>query len=95
METVETFIAQINADGSLQLPAEYRAQYHLTPGDPLTIIRINGHLIIAPHPLVTVEALDQLNALFAEAQITFEDLMATGYEIRAKLFVEQYGRLAY
>ena len=92
--TVETFTVQMRPDGALELPAEFRAEFNLEAGDMVTVIRINGHLIIAPRPLVVVEALDQLNTLMTEAGVTFEDLMETGRQIRAKLFEEQYGRLA-
>jgi len=48
-------------------------------------------LIIAPKPLVVFEALNQLNALMAETNATWDESMLKGREFRARRFEAQYG----
>ena len=88
---IESYIVPLGADGKLELPADFRTEFNLEPGAPLTLIRIDGHLIIAPKPLVVFEALDKLNALMAETNTTWDELMQKGREFRARRFEAQYG----
>ena len=88
---IESYVVQLGADGKLELPTDFRAEFNLEAGDPLTIIRIDGHLIIVPTPLVVFEALDRLNALMAETNTTWDELMLKGREFRARRFEAQYG----
>jgi bifunctional DNA-binding transcriptional regulator/antitoxin component of YhaV-PrlF toxin-antitoxin module len=88
---IETFITQMKADGTLELPADFRAKHNLAAGDPLTIIRINGHLIIAPRPLIVPEMADKIAELREQAGFTINDLLAGLETVGEQLYAEQYG----
>ncbi len=92
--TVETFVVQMRADGTLELPADFRAEHNLAAGDPLTIIRINGHLIIAPRPLIVPEMANKIAELREQAGLTVDDLLAGLEAVGQQLYTEQYGSLA-
>jgi len=88
----ETYTAQIKADGTLELPATYRSELRLEAGDPVTIIRVNGHLIISPRPLVVPEMAAKIAELREQAGLTVDDLLAGLETVGRQLYEEQYGR---
>jgi len=92
--TVETFTVQMRPDGALELPAEFRAEFNLEAGDMVTVIRINGHLIIAPRPLIVPEMADKIAELREQAGLTVDDLLAGLETVGQQLYEEQYGSLA-
>lgn len=88
---VETFVVQIRADGTLELPVSYRAELQLEAGDPVTIIRVDGHLIIAPRPLVVPEMTEKIAELREQAGLTVDDLLAGLETIGQQLYEDRYG----
>jgi bifunctional DNA-binding transcriptional regulator/antitoxin component of YhaV-PrlF toxin-antitoxin module len=88
----ETYTAQIKADGTLELPETYRSELKLEAGDPVTIIRVNGHLIISPRPLVVPEMTEKIAGFREQAGLTIDDLVAGLETVGQQLYEEQYGR---
>lgn len=91
--TIKQYTVELDNNGQLTLPADFRTELKLEAGGQLTLVQVEGYWLILPKPLVVLEALDTLNSLMTEVGATFEGLMETGQEIRANLFEEQYGDL--
>jgi bifunctional DNA-binding transcriptional regulator/antitoxin component of YhaV-PrlF toxin-antitoxin module len=91
---VETYTVQMGPDGKLELPANFRSEFNLEAGDPLILIRIDGHWIITPKPLVVPEMADKIAGLVDKAGLTVEDLIAGLETVGQQLYEEQYGRTA-
>ena len=93
MDAPKQYTLRVEADGKLELPAEFRAEFNLEAGDMVTVIHIDGHLIIAPRPLIVSEMADKIAELVEQAGLTVEDLIEAGHQVGARLFEEQYGGL--
>ncbi len=81
---------KLQGQGRITLPAEWRQELALSPGDDFTLIKLNGYFLLAPRRLVVPEMADTIARLAAERGVTLSDLLAGLREERALLYEERY-----
>lgn len=75
---------QIRQRGTLTLPAKLRAKYRLDNGDSLTVLDLEGSILLAPKVLVVPEMAAEIERLRRAAGLELEDLLIASPSRRAK-----------
>ena len=81
----------IQESGSITLPAEFRKKYNLKAGDEISFIETEDGLLINAREALINKLLKELGDALREQDITLEDLMESGRELRGGLLKELYG----
>ncbi|PJF39554.1 MAG: AbrB/MazE/SpoVT family DNA-binding domain-containing protein [Chloroflexi bacterium] len=81
----------LQESGSVTLPAEFRNKYGLEPGDEISFIETDEGLLISPREVLIDKLLDELGDDLRDEDITLEELMKRGREIRGRLLKKHYG----
>lgn len=72
---MQTKIVQLRARGNITLPARLRERYALGEGDPLTLVDLDGVILLAPKTGVVGKLAAELERLRAEAGLSIDDLL--------------------
>lgn len=80
----------LQESGSVTLPADFRKKYDLKPGDEIVFVETAEGLLISPRETLIEKLMDDLGNALREKDVTLEDLMANGREIRKDLLKEMY-----
>lgn len=73
---VETRIVHLRARGTLTLPARWRQRYGLREGDPLTLVDLDGVLVLTPLLGDVGKLAGEIERLRERAELPVEDLVA-------------------
>jgi bifunctional DNA-binding transcriptional regulator/antitoxin component of YhaV-PrlF toxin-antitoxin module len=68
-------IVQLRQRGVLTLPRKLREKYGLEEGDPLTIVDLEGMLLLNPKPSVLPKLAAEFDRLRRKAGVSVKDLM--------------------
>ena len=68
---------QVRQRGTLTLPAKLRAKYHLDDGDSLTLVDLDGSILLAPKSPVVPKLAAEIERLRREAGLQVEDLFGS------------------
>lgn len=66
---------QIRQRGTLTLPAKLRAKYRLDDGDSLTLVDLDGSILLAPRLAVVPKLAAEIERLRRTAGLEVEDLL--------------------
>lgn len=83
---METRIVQLRARGTLTLPSRVRERYALEEGDPITLVDLDGVVLLAPRLGVVPKLAAEIERLRRAAGVSEEELIAGVAEER-----ERYG----
>lgn len=83
---------QIGQRGIITIPAELRRRYGLEAGDLLTIVDLDGVLLLAPKVPVVPQLAREIARLREEAGLKVEDLLAGLDEQRRRYYEEHHAR---
>ncbi|GIK64908.1 MAG: hypothetical protein BroJett018_27020 [Chloroflexota bacterium] len=81
----------LQADGQVALPEEWREKYGLKQGDRVLVRETPEGLLISPQTTALLDLLDDLGDDLQAQNLTLDDLLAEGRNLRADLLREQYG----
>lgn len=70
--------------GTLTLPAKLRAKYRLDNGDTLTVLDLDGSILLSPKIPVVPQLAAEIERLRQDAGLTVEDLLTTSVARRTK-----------
>lgn len=73
---METKVVQLRARGTLTLPARLRERYGLSEGDPLTIVDLDGVIVLAPRTGIVARLAAELEDLRSKAGLSLDDLLS-------------------
>lgn len=73
---MRTAIVQLRQRGVLTLPRNVREKYRLAEGDPLTLIDLDGVLLLSPKLSVIPKLTAEIERLRREAGLSVDDLLA-------------------
>ena len=73
---MKTEVVQLRQRGVLTLPRGVREKYRLEVGDPLTLVDLDGILLLSPKLSVVPKLTAEIERLEREAGITVDDLLA-------------------
>jgi AbrB family looped-hinge helix DNA binding protein len=83
---------QVRGRGTVTLPAPIRERYDLAPGDPLTLIDLDGAILLSPKVSVADKLAAEIEYLRAKAGLSLEDLLGGLREQRARYHAERVDR---
>jgi bifunctional DNA-binding transcriptional regulator/antitoxin component of YhaV-PrlF toxin-antitoxin module len=69
-----TVTIQVRARGTLTLPATLRAKYRLDEGDPLTLVDLDGAVLLSPRFLVVPRLAAEMERLRRARKLSLKDL---------------------
>lgn len=81
----------LQESGSVTLPADFRRKYGLKPGDEISFIETEDGLLISTRETLIDKVLDEIGDALRSEEVSLEDLMESGREIRGKLLQDRYG----
>jgi bifunctional DNA-binding transcriptional regulator/antitoxin component of YhaV-PrlF toxin-antitoxin module len=73
---VKATIVQLRQRGVLTLPSDIRAKYRLEEGDPLTVVDLDGVLVLSPRASVVPKLAAEIERLREDAGLSLDDLLA-------------------
>ena len=89
---MESRTIQLRGRGTLTLPASVRERYALEGGDPLTLVDLDGALLISPRVSIIGKLASEIDYLRRESGLTLEELLKGVKEQRARYLVDQVER---
>ena len=76
----------------MTLPASIRERYSLEDGDPLTLVDLDGAILISPRLSVVGKLASEIEYLRRESGLTLDELLAGVKEQRARYVTERLER---
>ena len=73
---MRTATIQLRQRGVLTLPRSLREKYRLAEGDPLTVVDLDGVLLLSPKVPVVPKLTAELERLRQEAKLSLPELLA-------------------
>ncbi|MFN2610223.1 MAG: hypothetical protein ABR507_05030 [Actinomycetota bacterium] len=83
-DEVESKIIQVRGRGTLTLPSRIRERYALSDGDPMTLVDLDGVLVLSPKVGVVSKLATEIERIREEAGLSVEDLIEGQAEQRKK-----------
>lgn len=83
---------QIRARGTVTLPARIRERYDLADGDPLTLVDLDGAILLTPKLSVADKLANEIEYLRTEAGLSLDDLLDGLREQRARYHADRLER---
>ena len=65
---------QIRQRGTLTIPREIRDKYGLADGDPLTVVDLDGAILLTPKVLLVPRIAEELSRLRRSRKLSLKDL---------------------
>jgi bifunctional DNA-binding transcriptional regulator/antitoxin component of YhaV-PrlF toxin-antitoxin module len=79
---VETKIVQVRGRGTVTLPAKMRERYALVDGDPITVVDLDGVLVLAPRVGLVPKLAAEIERLRTQAGLTLDELLDGQTQVR-------------
>lgn len=89
---MESRTVQIRGRGIVTLPARIRERYDLADGDPLTLVDLDGAILLSPRLSVADKLSKEIEYLRTEAGLTLDELLDGLREQRAQYHVDRLER---
>lgn len=86
-----TETVRVQAKGQVTIPTKIRKKLNLRKGDLVSFVETKDGVLIKPAELLLTEALDEIGKALKEEDITLEEWIERGREIRGQLLEEMYG----
>jgi AbrB family looped-hinge helix DNA binding protein len=83
---------QIRGRGTLTLPARIRERYDLADGDPLTLVDLDGAILLSPKTSVADKLSAEIQYVMTEAGLSLDELLGGLREERARYHAERLER---
>ena len=81
----------IQDSGQVTLPADFRRKYNLKAGDEIAFEETEAGLLISTKELALKRILDEIGQELRENNVSLEDLIDSGRDIRGEILREKYG----
>lgn len=81
---MESKVVQVRGRGTVTLPARIRSRYALADGDPMTILDLDGVLVLSPKLSVVSKMAAEIERLADKAEVGIETLLEGQAEQRKK-----------
>ena len=89
---VETKVVQLRGRGTLTLPAKIRERYSLEEGDPITLVDLDGVVVLAPKVGIVPKLAAEIERLADASGVDLEDLLAGMKEERRRSVRDRLAR---
>ena len=85
-------MVQIRGRGTVTLPARMRERYDLEDGDPLTLVDLDGILLLVPRVGIVPKLVGEIERIRKKAGVSVEDLIGGVGEERQRYYTEHFGK---
>ena len=89
---MESRTVQVRGRGTVTLPARIRERYDLSDGDPLTLIDLDGAILLSPRLSVSDKLSAEIEYLRTQAGLSLEQLLDGLREQRAQYHTDRLER---
>lgn len=89
---MESRTIQVRGRGTVTLPARIRERYDLSDGDPLTLVDLDGAILLSPRLSLVDKLSTEIEYLRTQAGLTMDELLEGLREQRAQYHAERLGR---
>lgn len=89
---MESRTVQVRGRGTVTLPARIRERYDLADGDPLTLVDLDGAILLSPRLSVADKLSAEIEYLRTRAGLSLEELLEGLREQRAQYHAERLER---
>ena len=86
-----TPLSRVQDNGQVTIPSEVRKKLGLKKGDLVAFVETEQGIMIAPQETVAADALERIGEILRENELTLEEIMASGREIRGLIAEANYG----
>lgn len=83
---------QVRGRGTVTLPVRIRERYDLTDGDPLTLVDLDGAILLSPRVSVADKLSSEIEYLRTQAGLTLDELLDGLREQRADYHLHRLER---
>jgi AbrB family looped-hinge helix DNA binding protein len=83
---------QIRGRGTVTLPARIRERYDLVEGDPLTLVDLDGAILLSPKTSVVDKLSAEIEYLMTGAGLSLDELLGGLREERARYHADRLER---
>jgi AbrB family looped-hinge helix DNA binding protein len=83
---------QIRGRGTVTLPARIRERYDLADGDPLTLVDLDGAILLSPKTSVVDKLSAEIEYLMTGSGLSLDELLGGLREQRARYHAERLER---
>jgi len=83
---------QIRGRGTVTLPARIRERYDLADGDPLTLVDLDGAILLSPKASVVDKLSAEIEYLMTGSGLSLDELLGGLREQRARYHAERLER---
>jgi len=83
-------LSVVQAKGQITIPAEIRKKLGLKRGDRVTFVETEKGVLINPQEAVALSALDRIGEVLRKREVSLQELIESGREIRSQLLEEEY-----
>lgn len=80
---------QVRGRGTVTLPAKIRERYDLSEGDPLTLVDLDGAILLSPRLSVADKLSAEIEYLTMQAGLSLDDLLEGLREQRAQYHADR------
>ena len=91
---MEAYKIQLRQRGTMTLPVKLRERYSLDAGDTLTIVDLDGALVISPKVSIVSKLAAEIEQIREEAGLSIDDLLEGLDGERRRYYEERYGSRA-
>jgi AbrB family looped-hinge helix DNA binding protein len=88
---METKTIQVRGRGTVTLPARIRERYDLSDGDPLTLVDLDGAILLTPKLSIAEKLSAEIEYLRTQAGMSMDELLDGLREQRARYHAERLG----
>lgn len=81
---MDTKVIQIRQKGTLTLPARIRERYGLSDGDPMTVVDLDGAIVLSPKVGVVPKLAQEIERQRKNAGVSIKELMEGQAEQRRR-----------
>jgi AbrB family looped-hinge helix DNA binding protein len=89
---MESRTIQVRGRGTVTLPARIRERYDLADGDPLTLVDLDGAILLSPRLSVADKLSTEIEYLRTTAGMTLDELLEGLREQRAQYHADRLAR---
>jgi len=83
-------LSKVQEKGQVTIPVEIRRKWELEKGDLVAFVETEEGVLISPQEVIAMQALDKLGEMLKEKEISLEELIESGREIRGEIAKEKY-----
>ena len=90
LDTLQVKTVEVKADEPLVFPEEFRRGLGVEAGGLLTLIQLNGFVLVASKRLVSLELMEGIRRILNDKGVTLDDLLDGLTQVRQEIYQERY-----